>query len=165
MSQGGCRLAFGNKEEQIFLGREIATRKDYSEKTAQDIDAEVKRIISDCYEKARSILTEHEQQLHDIAEALLERETLDAEDVKILLNGGNLPPIKKKPERKKTGDKTEPASPVEADLHAETDTTDETPSSGEPSTVDETEDTVRNESGPADLFTDMNKDNDPDLDT
>ena len=165
MSEKLGPIAFGNKEEQIFLGREIATRKDYSEKTAQDIDAEVKRIISDCYEKARSILTEHEQQLHDIAEALLERETLDAEDVKILLNGGNLPPIKKKPERKKTGDKTEPASPVEADLHAETDTTDETPSSGEPSTVDETEDTVRNESGPADLFTDMNKDNDPDLDT
>ena len=165
MSEKLGPIAFGNQEEQIFLGREIATRKDYSEKTAQDIDAEVKRIISDCYEKARSILTEHEQQLHDIAEALLERETLDAEDVKILLNGGNLPPIKKKPERKKTGDKTEPASPVEADLHAETDTTDETPSSGEPSTVDETEDTVRNESGPADLFTDMNKDNDPDLDT
>ncbi len=161
MSERLGPIAFGNKEEQIFLGREISTRKDYSEKTAQDIDAEVKEIISDCYDKARRILTEHEQQLHAVAKALLERETLDAEDVKILLSDGILPPMNKKPEHKKAGDKTGPAAPGEPALHSETDAADEAPSSGEPSTVDETDDTVRNESGPADLFTDMDSGDTP----
>ena len=165
MSEKLGPIAFGNREEQIFLGRDISTRKDYSEKTAQDIDAEVKRIISECQDKARKILSEREQQLHAVAEALLDRETLDAEDVKILLTGGNLPQVKKKPEPEKTEDKTEPASPVEPDLHAETDISDEAPSSGEPSAVDEKDDTVKSESGPADLFSDMNKDHDPDPST
>jgi cell division protease FtsH len=112
MSEKLGPIAFGDREEQIFLGREISTRKDYSEKTAQDIDAEVSAIISTCYEKARSILTEHEQQLHEVAKSLLERETLDAEEVKILLSGGKLPPIRKKTDRKAEA-KPEDSSPVD----------------------------------------------------
>jgi len=88
-------IAFGNRDEQIFLGREISTRQDYSEKTAQDIDAEVSRIINECHDRAKGILTEHIEELHAVAAALLERETLDAEEVKILLSGGDLPPIVK----------------------------------------------------------------------
>jgi cell division protease FtsH len=132
MSEKLGPIAFGKREEQIFLGREISAGKDYSEKTAQDIDAEVKEIISSCYERARKILTEHEEQLHAVAKALLERETLDAEDVKILLSGSDLPPMKKKPEYKSYSDKTSPSSPGEPEIDpedSETKVTDEAPSS------------------------------------
>ena len=164
MSEKLGPIAFGKREEQIFLGREISAGKEYSEKTAQDIDTEVKGIISSCYERARAILTEHEQQLHAVAKALLDRETLDAEDVKILLSGGDLPPMKKKPEQKRYSGGTGPASPGEPKLDpedSEAKVTEETPSSEEPSTVDETVDTDRNESGSADLFTDMDSGDTP----
>ncbi|UCF07123.1 MAG: ATP-dependent zinc metalloprotease FtsH [bacterium] len=85
-------IAFGDHEEQIFLGKEIAVRKDYSEQTAREIDEEVKGIMDECYNRAKAILTEHEEQLHKVALALLEREVLDAEEIKILLNNGTLPP-------------------------------------------------------------------------
>jgi cell division protease FtsH len=86
-------IAFGERDEQIFLGREIHQHTDYSEKTAQAIDAEVKRIIDESYERARTILEEKIDVLHAMADALLERETLDAEDIKILLEGGTLEPV------------------------------------------------------------------------
>jgi cell division protease FtsH len=80
-------LTFGKKEEQIFLGREIAQHQDYSEDTALKIDAEVKRIITDNYERATLILTEHKDRLTDIADALLAREVLDADQVRRLAYG------------------------------------------------------------------------------
>jgi cell division protease FtsH len=80
-------LTFGKKEEQIFLGREIAQHQDYSEDTALRIDQEVKRFVTDNYSRAQTILSEHKQQLLDIADALLARETLDAEQVKRLSAG------------------------------------------------------------------------------
>src|SRR5689334_13178495 len=80
-------LTFGKKEEQIFLGREIAQHKDYSEDTAIRIDQEVKRFVTDNYARAQSILSEHKQRLLDMADALLARETLDAEQVKRLAAG------------------------------------------------------------------------------
>ncbi len=80
-------LTFGKKEEQIFLGREIAQHQDYSEDTAHQIDHEVKRFVTDNYERALSLLTEHKQPLVRIAEELLARETLDAEQVKRLAAG------------------------------------------------------------------------------
>jgi cell division protease FtsH len=95
MSEKLGPICFGDHEEQIFLGRELATRKDYSEQTAIEIDKEVRKIILECQKKAKTILIEHMDQLHKVAEALLERESLDAEDVKILLNNGTLPPRKK----------------------------------------------------------------------
>jgi cell division protease FtsH len=161
-------IAFGDREEQIFLGREIATRQDYSEKTAQEIDSEVKGIISGCYDKARGILTEHEQQLHAVAEALLERETLDGEDVKILLSGGTLPPLRKKPERKKTEEETTAASPIEEQIQESGDETADEPaaeeqvresggsiesaSAGEEVVAEEDSSRIGEGSGPADLF-------------
>ena len=78
-------LTFGKKEEQIFLGREIAQHQDYSEDTALRIDQEVKRFVTDNYTRAQTILSEHKQYLLDMADALLARETLDAEQVKRLL--------------------------------------------------------------------------------
>ena len=80
-------LTFGKKEEQIFLGREIAQHQDYSEDTALRIDQEVKRFVTDNYTRAQTILSEHKQYVLDMADALLARETLDAEQVKRLSVG------------------------------------------------------------------------------
>ena len=87
-------LTFGKKEEQIFLGREIAQHRDFSEETARQIDLEVRRLIDDAYQSAHSILDAHKDAMHRIAAALLERETIDAEEVRMLIEGRELPPIR-----------------------------------------------------------------------
>jgi cell division protease FtsH len=84
-------LAFGKKEEAIFLGREIAQHRDFSEATAVEIDREVKRIVNTAYDKAKNILATHRDTLERIAHALLEREVLDANEVKMLIEGLPLP--------------------------------------------------------------------------
>jgi len=84
-------LAFGKKEEAIFLGREIAQHRDFSEDTALQIDREVKRIVSDGYEKAKNLLSSNRELLDRIAQALLVREVLDANEVKLLMEGKPLP--------------------------------------------------------------------------
>ncbi len=86
-------LTFGKKEEQIFLGREIAQHRDFSEDTAIRIDQEVRRLVMDGYQKARTILGEHGETLHRLAEALLERESLDANEIKLIIDGKPLPPM------------------------------------------------------------------------
>ena len=87
-------LTFGKKEEQIFLGREIAQHRDFSEETARQIDLEVRRLIDEAYQSAHSIVESHADAMHRIAAALLERETIDAEEVKMLIEGKELPPIR-----------------------------------------------------------------------
>ena len=87
-------LTFGKKEEQIFLGREIAQHRDFSEETARQIDLEVRRLIDEAYQSAHSILEAHQDAMHRIAAALLERETIDAEEVRMLIEGKELPPIR-----------------------------------------------------------------------
>jgi cell division protease FtsH len=89
-------ISFGERDEQIFLGREIQQHQDYSEKTAEQIDEEVKRIITECYERAKKILEQRIDVLHKMAHALLERETLDHEDIELLFKGEALPPFKRK---------------------------------------------------------------------
>jgi cell division protease FtsH len=84
-------LAYGKKEEAIFLGREITQHRDYSEDTAIQIDKEVKRIVNGGYEKARSLLSKNRDTLERIAQALLEREVIDAAEVKLLMEGKPLP--------------------------------------------------------------------------
>jgi cell division protease FtsH len=84
-------LAFGKKEEAIFLGREIAQHRDYSEDTAIHIDQEVRRIVTAGYEAARNILENNKDTLERIAQALLEREVLDAVELKLLLENKPLP--------------------------------------------------------------------------
>ena len=78
-------LTFGKKDEQIFLGREIAKHKDYSEKTAEDIDEEVKRIVIEAYDNAKSLLTEHSDLLELFAKTLLEKETMDGPEIETLI--------------------------------------------------------------------------------
>jgi cell division protease FtsH len=78
-------ISYGQKDEPIFLGKEIATHKDYSEKTAQMIDEEMKKIIDEQYKRARKILTENKDQLIKFADTLFEKETMDAEEIYGLL--------------------------------------------------------------------------------
>jgi len=86
-------LTFGKKEEQIFLGREIAQHRDYSEATAVKIDDEVRRMIGQGYNTAKSILAENNDTLVRIAVALLEREVLDANEIKLIIEGRELPKV------------------------------------------------------------------------
>jgi cell division protease FtsH len=88
MSEKLGPLTFGKNEEHIFLGREVARQKDYSEETALQIDVEIKRIIGDCAHRARQILEENLEKLHALARALLERESLDGEEVALILRTG-----------------------------------------------------------------------------
>jgi cell division protease FtsH len=78
-------LTFGKKDEQIFLGREIAKHKDYSDKTAQDIDAEVKRIVIDAYAAAKGLLKERFPLLETFARNLLEKETMDGPEIEKMI--------------------------------------------------------------------------------
>ena len=87
MSEVMGPLTFGKKEEQIFLGREIAQHTDFSEDTALKIDAEVRRIVGDQYKRCTALLVEHKQRLLDIADALLAREILDGDQVRRLAYG------------------------------------------------------------------------------
>ncbi len=87
MSEKMGPLAFGQKEEQIFLGREFAKHKDYSERTAQDIDEEIKQIVNNSYDSARKILEENIDLLHSLANSLLERETLDGDQIDKIIKG------------------------------------------------------------------------------
>jgi len=94
-------LSFGKKEEQIFLGREFATHKDYSEETAERIDKEVTRIVSDNYEKAKNILSDNIDTLHKLADMLLVKEVLNAEELDEII-GIKAEDIKKAEERSGT---------------------------------------------------------------
>src|SRR6266481_6411017 len=84
-------LAYGKKDEAIFLGREIAQHRDYSEDTAIQIDKEVKRIVNSGYDNAKNLLASNRDTLERIAQALLEREVIDANEVKLLMEGKPLP--------------------------------------------------------------------------
>jgi cell division protease FtsH len=85
MSETMGPLTFGKREEQIFLGREIAQHRDYSEETARKIDAEVRKMVLEAYERAKKILTENEDILHGLAQALLEKETLEGREVDAII--------------------------------------------------------------------------------
>jgi cell division protease FtsH len=87
-------LTFGKKEEQIFLGREIAQHRDFSEETARQIDLEVRRLIDEAYQSAHALVASHADAMHRIGAALLERETIDAEEVRMLIEGKELPPMR-----------------------------------------------------------------------
>ena len=87
-------LTFGKKEEQIFLGREIAQHRDFSDETANDIDAEVKSLVETAYNSAYTILNTNQDIMHRMAAALLERETLDAQEIQLIIEGKDLPPLR-----------------------------------------------------------------------
>ncbi len=93
MSEKMGPLTFGKKNEQIFLGREIAQHRDYSETTAEMIDQEVKTIIAECEKKARTMITENMEKFEKIAYYLIERETLNGSEIDVIMRGEELPPL------------------------------------------------------------------------
>ena len=106
-------VAFGKREEQIFLGRELTRTRNYSERTAERIDGEVRAIIDNNYNRARDILTRRRDGLDALAEALLERETLEGTEIDAVLAGDELPPV--------VGDGADDASAKEERPRAESD--------------------------------------------
>ena len=81
----------GDNEQELFLGREIMSRREVSERTAQLVDTEVARIINEAYQRARQVLTENSALLHIIASSLLERETLSRDEIEMIGRGETLP--------------------------------------------------------------------------
>jgi cell division protease FtsH len=90
-------ILVGDNEQELFLGREIQHRREVSERTAQLVDSEVKRVITTAYDRALATLTENVELLHVVAAALLERETLTREDIVVLMRGETLPPLSSPP--------------------------------------------------------------------
>jgi len=90
MSEKIGPLHFGRNEEMVFLGRDFAEHKEYSEQTAVDIDAEVRRIVTENHDRAKQIITGNMDKLNVLAEALLEYETLDGSEIDVLFAGGKL---------------------------------------------------------------------------
>jgi len=99
MSEKLGPLAFGKKEEQIFLGREMTRHSDYSEDTARQIDGEIKRLGKEAYDTAKTILTENKVQLENLAKALLEHESLSGEQIDQVMRGETLVIKKEAPRR------------------------------------------------------------------
>jgi cell division protease FtsH len=85
-------ILVGDNEQEVFLGRELTSRRTVSERTAQQVDDEVARVISEAYNRATDTLTKHRDLLDRIAAALLERETLTREDIALLEKNEPLPP-------------------------------------------------------------------------
>lgn len=88
MSEKMGPVTFGKRSEHIFLGRDFAEHKNYSEKTAIEIDAEIRRFVENSYERAKQIINDNREKLERLVEALLKKETLDAKDIDIIFSGG-----------------------------------------------------------------------------
>jgi cell division protease FtsH len=127
MSERLGPLTFGKKEEMIFLGREIASHKDYSEQTAERIDGEVRALVEGAYQQAYSLLEQNLDKLHQLAGTLLEREVLDGDEMNRLLHGEKLAPMKPVP--------AEPEPPIESPAESDAGATDAEPS-GAPQPAD-----------------------------
>ncbi len=87
-------MTFGKKEQEVFLGREIGQSRDFSDDTAKQIDAEVRKFVDAAYKSAYEILDSHHDIMHRMAQALLERETLDSVEIALLIEGKELPPAR-----------------------------------------------------------------------
>ena len=93
MSETIGLMAIGHADQEVFLGRELVQRREVSEHTAQQVDQEIKRVLDEAHEHARQLVAEHRDLLEVVAQALLDRETLDAADVGALDAGEELPPL------------------------------------------------------------------------
>jgi cell division protease FtsH len=111
-------LAVGDKEQEIFLGREFAQRREISERTAQMVDGEVKRLIDEAYARASTIISANRDLLDRIAQTLLERETIDREDLDRLVKNQPLPPRTLPPAEPSTAPTGQPAKPGSAPARA-----------------------------------------------
>ena len=87
MSEKMGPVTFGEREEHLFLGREMSRKVDYSEETAEIIDEEIKKIVNECYNRGKDLLTTHKDKLEEITQALLTKEVLDGKDVTKIVKG------------------------------------------------------------------------------
>jgi cell division protease FtsH len=87
-------MTFGKKEQEVFLGRDIGQSRDFSDDTARQIDAEIRRFVDEGYHSAYQLLDQNHDIMHRMSQALLERETLDAAEIKMIIAGQDLPPMK-----------------------------------------------------------------------
>ena len=120
-------VVYGTSQEETFLGRDLGQGKGYSETTAAEIDGEMRDIIDEAYETCRRTLTEHIDQLHALAKALMEREKLNEQEFNTIMAGGTLPPREgDEPEQTKqaapaeTAEQAQPAEAAEPAEQAET---------------------------------------------
>ena len=95
-------ITYGEKQEEIFLGREIAQHRDYSEETARRIDKEIRALVEDAVNDVDKLLSENVETLHKMTQALLERESLDGEEIDKIINGEKLEPLKTKKSAKRS---------------------------------------------------------------
>ncbi len=107
MSEKLGPMTFGESQDQVFLGKELVQHKDFSEDTSRLIDSEVRRIIDTAYETANKLLSENEDLLHSVSDALLDRETISGDDIDTLMDGGELAPVE-------TVAQAKPSSPARA---------------------------------------------------
>lgn len=117
MSEKLGPIMYGNKQEEVFLGKEIHEHKNYSESTQILIDQEVKKIVEGGMNRAIKILTDNIEMLHKLAEVLLEREILDGEQIDIIMKGGELPPVDKNPNGSLTAQGTSTKQTVSPSLN------------------------------------------------
>jgi cell division protease FtsH len=110
MSERIGPVSFGENQE-IFLGRDLLKERNFSEEVAAEIDREMRRIIDDCYETAKDLLTGHKEFLNAVALALVEREVLEDEDLDEIMKSVGLEPVEVLPEE--PVEAAEPAEPVE----------------------------------------------------
>jgi len=104
-------LSFGKKDESIFLGREMAMHKNFSEKIAEHIDDEIKRIVDESYERALGLLRENLQNLHNLSEILIEKENLTGDQVDEIISTGTL--VSPEPSALPAAEQTPPAAPTD----------------------------------------------------
>ena len=141
MSEAIGTLAVGEKNEEVFIGREWVQNKNYSEETARLVDAEVKRIVEEAYARCRKLLQDNMETLHRIANALLERETITGEELDLIMENKPLPPLDAngKPVRQEE-QQTATGFVLEPDTAADGDASDkeaDTPASGKDSGSDD----------------------------
>jgi cell division protease FtsH len=121
MSETFGSMALSDNGNEVFLGRELVQHKQYSEETARLIDAEVRKILQDAYNTAKRLLEDNEEVVHNLASALLERETISGKDLTTLMNREELPPFEPAengkdtgPDRSSGGDGSEETGPEDA---------------------------------------------------
>jgi len=136
MSDALGPITLGRKQDQVFLGRDLGRDRDYSEEIAKAIDQEIRKTIDNSYQQAQDILEENRSKLETLAQALIERETLNSKEIKALVEGKELPPVgEETDEEDDLFEEEEAAADTESD-----DSEDEDEITGEDEEVSETED-------------------------
>ena len=116
MSDNIGPVTFGHRQDQVFLGRDIARDKDYSEEVAAEIDKEVRSFMEDAYAATEQLLSENIDKLHVIAKALMEKETLDEEEINQLVKYGHILSAEEKLSLVQQSVATEEAAPADASV-------------------------------------------------